>query len=128
MFHQANVSLLPRLLDPRSKRLPALETGSSGLCGLGILLLLLLECNVVLVKVSLLGLLRLERLGLATSLIHHVSFCLLYTSDAADEEDSVDLGGRRIIKKKKYQKEIKKYEKTNAKKKKIQTNTTKKDK
>ena len=23
--------------------------------------------------------------------------CLLYTSDAADEEDSVDLGGRRII-------------------------------
>src|SRR5665648_1286709 len=29
------------------------------------------------------------------------SNCLLYTSDAADEEDSVDLGGRRIIKKKK---------------------------
>ena len=28
-------------------------------------------------------------------------FCLLYTSDAADEEDSGDLGGRRIIKKKK---------------------------
>ena len=27
------------------------------------------------------------------------SDCLLYTSDAADEEDSVDLGGRRIIKK-----------------------------
>eukprot|EP00656_Telonema_subtile_P040764 TRINITY_DN45848_c0_g1_i1.p1 TRINITY_DN45848_c0_g1~~TRINITY_DN45848_c0_g1_i1.p1 ORF type:complete len:166 (-),score=37.93 TRINITY_DN45848_c0_g1_i1:55-552(-) len=27
--------------------------------------------------------------------------CLLYTSDAADEEDSVDLGGSRIIKKKK---------------------------
>eukprot|EP00656_Telonema_subtile_P029641 TRINITY_DN3272_c0_g1_i1.p1 TRINITY_DN3272_c0_g1~~TRINITY_DN3272_c0_g1_i1.p1 ORF type:complete len:141 (+),score=41.62 TRINITY_DN3272_c0_g1_i1:96-518(+) len=26
--------------------------------------------------------------------------CLLYTSDAADEEDSVDLGGRRVIKKK----------------------------
>ena len=26
------------------------------------------------------------------------SACLLYTSDAADEEDSVDLGGRRIIK------------------------------
>ena len=26
-------------------------------------------------------------------------YCLLYTSDAADEEDSVDLGGRRIIKK-----------------------------
>ena len=32
-------------------------------------------------------------------LFHRV--CLLYTSDAADEEDSVDLGGFRIIKKKK---------------------------
>ena len=31
----------------------------------------------------------------ATSLL-----CLLYTSDAADERSSVDLGGRRIIKKK----------------------------
>eukprot|EP00658_Telonema_sp_P-2_P036706 TRINITY_DN26495_c0_g1_i1.p1 TRINITY_DN26495_c0_g1~~TRINITY_DN26495_c0_g1_i1.p1 ORF type:complete len:202 (+),score=57.87 TRINITY_DN26495_c0_g1_i1:80-685(+) len=31
----------------------------------------------------------------------HPTTCLLYTSDAADEEDSVDLGGRRIIKKKK---------------------------
>eukprot|EP00658_Telonema_sp_P-2_P002472 TRINITY_DN10933_c0_g1_i1.p1 TRINITY_DN10933_c0_g1~~TRINITY_DN10933_c0_g1_i1.p1 ORF type:complete len:171 (-),score=50.36 TRINITY_DN10933_c0_g1_i1:14-460(-) len=30
----------------------------------------------------------------------HTNGCLLYTSDAADEEDSVDLGGRRIIKKK----------------------------
>ena len=28
-------------------------------------------------------------------------FCLLYTSDAADERSSVDLGGRRLIKKKK---------------------------
>ena len=28
------------------------------------------------------------------------SDCLLYTSDAADERSSVDLGGRRIIKKK----------------------------
>ena len=37
--------------------------------------------------------------------------CLLYTSDAADEEDSVDLGGCRILKKKK---------KKNKKKKKIQ--------
>ena len=27
-------------------------------------------------------------------------FCLLYTSDAADERSSVDLGGRRIINKK----------------------------
>src|SRR5664280_247427 len=37
-----------------------------------------------------------------TTLIAVLLFtCLLYTSDAADEEDSVDLGGRRIIKKKK---------------------------
>ena len=33
--------------------------------------------------------------------IDYVYNCLLYTSDAADEEDSVDLGGRRSIKKKK---------------------------
>ena len=32
----------------------------------------------------------------------HIEGCLLYTSDAADERSSVDLGGRRIIKKKKY--------------------------
>ena len=31
--------------------------------------------------------------------------CLLYTSDAADERSSVDLGGRRTIKKKKHMKE-----------------------
>ena len=30
----------------------------------------------------------------------HGGTCLLYTSDAADERSSVDLGGRRIIKKK----------------------------
>ena len=29
-----------------------------------------------------------------------INSCLLYTSDAADERSSVDLGGRRIIKKK----------------------------
>ena len=29
-----------------------------------------------------------------------INACLLYTSDAADERSSVDLGGRRIIKKK----------------------------
>ena len=29
-----------------------------------------------------------------------LDICLLYTSDAADERSSVDLGGRRIIKKK----------------------------
>ena len=32
-----------------------------------------------------------------------IYFCLLYTSDAADERSSVDLGGRRIIKKKNNQ-------------------------
>ena len=32
---------------------------------------------------------------------HPFFTCLLYTSDAADERSSVDLGGRRIIKKKK---------------------------
>ena len=37
--------------------------------------------------------------------------CLLYTSDAADEEDSVDLGGRRIIKKKKDRKKRQKKKK-----------------
>ena len=31
--------------------------------------------------------------------------CLLYTSDAADERSSVDLGGRRIIKKKNNEKQ-----------------------
>ena len=31
------------------------------------------------------------------------NICLLYTSDAADERSSVDLGGRRIIKNKKRQ-------------------------
>ena len=34
------------------------------------------------------------------SLLVLVYDCLLYTSDAADERSSVDLGGRRIIKKK----------------------------
>ena len=38
---------------------------------------------------------------------NRVRLCLLYTSDAADERSSVDLGGRRIIKKKKkYMREI----------------------
>ena len=35
------------------------------------------------------------------AVLQHLLFgCLLYTSDAADERSSVDLGGRRIIKKK----------------------------
>ena len=33
--------------------------------------------------------------------------CLLYTSDAADERSSVDLGGRRILKKKNNENERK---------------------
>ena len=37
----------------------------------------------------------------ATSDSSRLWACLLYTSDAADERSSVDLGGRRIIKKKK---------------------------
>ena len=32
--------------------------------------------------------------------------CLLYTSDAADERSSVDLGGRRIIKKKNTSRQV----------------------
>ena len=32
--------------------------------------------------------------------------CLLYTSDAADERSSVDLGGRRIIKKKRKSNDV----------------------
>ena len=32
---------------------------------------------------------------------NQIYVCLLYTSDAADERSSVDLGGRRILKKKK---------------------------
>ena len=35
-----------------------------------------------------------------------VKTCLLYTSDAADERSSVDLGGRRIIKKKTHKQMI----------------------
>src|SRR5680860_1882300 len=38
----------------------------------------------------------------------HTVCCLLYTSDAADDLLCVDLGGRRIIKKKKKQKIIEK--------------------
>ena len=33
-------------------------------------------------------------------LAHNKKVCLLYTSDAADDTPCVDLGGRRIIKKK----------------------------
>ena len=37
--------------------------------------------------------------------LRKINTCLLYTSDAADERSSVDLGGRRIIKKKKREAE-----------------------
>eukprot|EP00658_Telonema_sp_P-2_P065514 TRINITY_DN54736_c0_g1_i1.p1 TRINITY_DN54736_c0_g1~~TRINITY_DN54736_c0_g1_i1.p1 ORF type:complete len:153 (-),score=45.22 TRINITY_DN54736_c0_g1_i1:20-478(-) len=46
------------------------------------------------------GVLRAWRCECFQTIRSHLT-CLLYTSDAADEEDSVDLGGRRIIKKKK---------------------------
>ena len=38
--------------------------------------------------------------GTAMFALGYLLTCLLYTSDAADERSSVDLGGRRIIKKK----------------------------
>ena len=38
---------------------------------------------------------------LAAGVVDLFQACLLYTSDAADERSSVDLGGRRIIKKQK---------------------------
>ena len=38
--------------------------------------------------------------ALRTSIVRFLGSCLLYTSDAADERSSVDLGGRRIIKNK----------------------------
>ena len=44
---------------------------------------------------------RAALLLLAAGDIGQAKRCLLYTSDAADERSSVDLGGRRIIKKKK---------------------------
>ena len=44
---------------------------------------------------------------MSSQLCQQKTSCLLYTSDAADERSSVDLGGRRIIKKKKNKKKIK---------------------
>ena len=44
-----------------------------------------------------------KELAKAEQEILELKLCLLYTSDAADERSSVDLGGRRIIKKKKHQ-------------------------
>ena len=44
--------------------------------------------------------------GIRDEIAKHAGICLLYTSDAADERSSVDLGGRRIIKKKKHQRAL----------------------
>ena len=41
-----------------------------------------------------------EAYRLLAARLEALGSCLLYTSDAADERSSVDLGGRRIIKKK----------------------------
>ena len=47
---------------------------------------------------------QIEPGGGLENFIPQIISCLLYTSDAADERSSVDLGGRRIIKKKKISK------------------------
>ena len=47
--------------------------------------------------------------------------CLLYTSDAADERSSVDLGGSRIIKKNKEKKKNKTHKKKKNKEKEAYT-------
>ncbi|VTU51867.1 hypothetical protein [Lactobacillus rhamnosus DSM 14870] [Lacticaseibacillus rhamnosus] len=45
---------------------------------------------------------HLARMGITSMYeLAHANPCLLYTSDAADDTPCVDLGGRRIIKKKK---------------------------
>ena len=41
-----------------------------------------------------------QKAGREVAPAEHRYLCLLYTSDAADERSTVDLGGRRIIKKK----------------------------
>ena len=49
---------------------------------------------------GMIGEIKSKSIGMMTLVALAIS-CLLYTSDAADERSSVDLGGRRIIKKKK---------------------------
>ena len=44
---------------------------------------------------------HMQKIFSVIKVIAWIDVCLLYTSDAADERSSVDLGGRRIIKKKK---------------------------
>ena len=50
------------------------------------------------------GIYEVDNKTIFTEITDNGTGCLLYTSDAADERSSVDLGGRRIIKKKKKQK------------------------
>ena len=45
---------------------------------------------------------NLQPIGRVAVDVGDLLICLLYTSDAADERSSVDLGGRRIIKKKNH--------------------------
>ena len=49
-----------------------------------------------------------HHIRLKHTLSHNYHICLLYTSDAADEEDSVDLGGSSNIQKKNKTKKKKK--------------------
>ena len=78
---QDNLKLLERLLAPRGYHVVTAETGAQAL-----------ECfKEVCPDVVLLDL---------------IMPCLLYTSDAADDLLCVDLGGRRIIKKKKHNNHI----------------------
>ena len=59
----------------------------------------LIICTIVYVLLALVltGMVHYTKLSVGDPLA-----CLLYTSDAADERSSVDLGGRRIIKKKQH--------------------------
>ena len=46
------------------------------------------------------GVRQMREVGAGGGYLSQDSPCLLYTSDAADERSSVDIGGRRIIQKK----------------------------
>ena len=61
---------------------------------------MLLCCNIIMLQYYYVAmLLCCNVIMLQCNYVAMLLCCLLYTSDAADEEDSVDLGGRRIIKK-----------------------------
>ena len=59
------------------------------------------RCRFGIGAVALVGVAFDHRAGIHQHPVARFVGCLLYTSDAADERSSVDLGGRRIIKKKK---------------------------